>query len=158
MVVLAVTATYPGFTPFVAATSRYYLPMRHALVVMCLTMSFGYLIPRISAQIKVPVEPSGVDIHTPIDLPVTVKGGYPVMPPRPVSTPDPKTPKDSVKGTVLIKCVVGTDGRVHEPRITQSLSPQNDASALEVVKRWKFLPTRGNGKPVAVRTTVLVVF
>jgi TonB family protein len=59
---------------------------------------------------------------------------------------------------VLIECIVDTNGRVQEARITQSLSRQNDATALQTVKQWKFLPTERDGKPVAVRTTIGVVF
>lgn len=132
--------------------------MRHTLTVLFLVVGIAVAALTIVAQVKLPVEPSGADIKSPIDPPITVEGGYPVMPPRAVRTPDPKTPKDSVTGTVLIKCIVGTDGRVHEPHVTQSVSPQNDASALEAIKHWKFLPTQKDGKPVAVRTTVGVVF
>ncbi len=108
--------------------------------------------------IRLFVEPLGANIKTSIQPPVTVEGGYPVLPPRPVSTPDPKMPEGGLKGTVLIECIVDTDGRVQEPRITQSLSPKNDSTALLTVKHWKFLPTERDGKPVAVRTTIGVVF
>jgi len=112
-----------------------------------------------AAQEKLPIPPVGLSgTGMSLPLPVTVDGGFRVPPPRVISAPDPKIPKDGIKGFVLIMCIVGTDGRVRDPRITQSLSPQNDASALESVKGWKFLSTKRNGKVVAVRTTVAVEF
>ena len=132
--------------------------MRPSLIALCLIAIVACSAVQIGAQTKLPAEPLGANIKAVIEPPVTVEGGYPVMPPRPVRTPDPKIPKDSVKGMVLIKCVVGIDGMVHDAHVTQSLSPQNDASALEAVKHWKFLPTKRDGKPVAVRTSLAVRF
>jgi len=133
--------------------------MQRGVIALWLSLVIVCHCREMAAQTKLPVEPSEMsDVKATIDPPFTVKGGHPVPPPRPVSTPDPQIPKDSVKGTVLIKCVVGTDGQVHDPSIMKSLSPQNDASALEAVKSWRFFPTKRDGKVVAVRTTLAVVF
>jgi TonB family protein len=130
---------------------------RHTfLVVTFLALSGGC---QLFAQTKLPVPPSGISDSLPtIEKPVTVEGGYEVPPPRSMTTPDPKIPNDGIKGTVLIKCIVGVDGKVHEPSVIKSLSLQNDRTAIEAVRNWRFFPTKFNGKTVAVRTTLAVVF
>lgn len=92
------------------------------------------------------------------EQPITIKKGDNVSPPRVVHTTNPKMLKNGIRGTVAIQGVVGTDGRLNDPSIKRSLSPQNDASALEAVKQWRFEPAKKDGKPVAVKTTVEVAF
>lgn len=130
---------------------------RHTLLMLTFLALCGGC--QLLAQTKLPVRPSGISDSFPtLEKPVTVEGGYEVPPPRSITTPDPKIPKDGIKGTVLIKCIVGTDGRVHEPSVIKSLSPQNDRSAIQAVRNWRFFPTKFNGKAVPVRTTLAVVF
>jgi len=90
------------------------------------------------------------------EQPITIQHG--VSPPRPILTPNPKMPKNGLKGVVSIRCVVGSDGRVRNAEVAKSLSPQNDASALEIIQKWRFEPGKRDGKPVAVKATVEVAF
>jgi TonB family protein len=92
------------------------------------------------------------------EQPITIKPGVNVRAPRLVYTRNPTMPENGLKGIVIIECVVGTDGRVHEPKLKRSLSPQNDASALEVIREWKFEPGRKDGKPVPVKLSIGVSF
>jgi len=132
-------------------------PIRYASYVLL----FGVLVlvpPMTRAQEKTVVAPYGSDIHVEIEPTVTTEGGYRVPPLRLLSSPDPVFPKAGITGTVVLRCVVGIDGRVHEPVVVQSLSPGNDSSALKAVRAWKFLPAERNGKKVAVKTTLVVIF
>jgi TonB family protein len=92
------------------------------------------------------------------EQPVTIQRGDHISPPRAILTPNPKMPKNGLKGVVPIRCVVGSDGRVRNAEVAKSLSPQNDASAMEVIQKWRFEPAKKDGKPVAVKATVEVAF
>ena len=90
--------------------------------------------------------------------PITIKKGDHVTAPRVVRTTNPRMPSNGIRGTVVIQGVVGTDGKLHAPTVKRSLSPQNDASALQTIKDWSFEPAKKDGKPVPVKTAVEVVF
>jgi periplasmic protein TonB len=89
-----------------------------------------------------------------------VGGG--VSAPRAVYSPDPEYSEEARKakyqGTVVLWCVVGPDGRVHEVRVQRSLGLGLDEKAIEAVKTWKFEPSRKDGAPVAVQINVEVNF
>jgi TonB family protein len=64
-----------------------------------------------------------------------------------------------IEGTVVLRAVIGTDGRL------LSLSPAGASSdpdltkaALAAVQQWIYEPTRLNGEPVEVATTIAVTF
>ena len=63
----------------------------------------------------------------------------------------------NVEGVVIVKAVLGADGRVREARILRSIRLL-DAAAIAAVEQWKFTPTLLNGQPVPVVMTVTVVF
>lgn len=63
-----------------------------------------------------------------------------------------------LEGTVGLTIVVGTDQRAHEIKITKSLDPGLDASAIESIKTWKFQPGTKNGKSVPVQAKIEVNF
>jgi TonB family protein len=75
---------------------------------------------------------------------------------EPQYTPEAKAAK--LEGTVGLTIVVGTDQRAHDIKITKSLDPGLDASAINSIKTWKFQPGTKNGKPVSVRAQVDVNF
>jgi len=62
-----------------------------------------------------------------------------------------------VQGTVTIEAIIGTDGRVKDARIVQSI-PLLDQSALAAVLQWQFRPTLLNGIAVPVIMSVTVNF
>lgn len=92
------------------------------------------------------------------EQPIIIKKGDKVSPPRVVSAPNPIMPSGGVYGTVVIQGVVGTDGKMHSPKVKRSLSPRNDASALEIIPQWRFEPAKKDGKPVAITLSVEVAF
>jgi len=54
-----------------------------------------------------------------------------------------------VEGTVVVQALVGTDGRVKEALVMQSI-PMLDDAAVESVRQWVFKPAESRGRPVAV--------
>ena len=66
--------------------------------------------------------------------------------------------KAKYQGTVVLACVVGTDGRPRALKVEHSLGMGLDEKALESVRNWKFSPAEKNGKPVAVAVNVEVQF
>jgi TonB family protein len=63
-----------------------------------------------------------------------------------------------IEGPVMMTIVVGTDQRAHDIKITKSLDPGLDASAINSIKAWKFQPGTKNGKPVSVQAKIEVNF
>jgi len=84
--------------------------------------------------------------------------GGDVKAPQRIDTPDPRPPKNFREGVVVISCVLGPNGRVHNPKVTTSLSSEADASALAAVERWKFKPATKDDLPVAVQISIMVSF
>jgi protein TonB len=89
-----------------------------------------------------------------------VGGG--VSAPRVIYQPDPEYSEEARKakyqGTVVLWCVVGPDGRVHDVRVQRSLGLGLDEKAIEAVKTWKFDPARKDGQAVSVQINVEVNF
>ncbi|SMB90875.1 TonB family protein [Hymenobacter roseosalivarius DSM 11622] len=65
----------------------------------------------------------------------------------------------SITGSVVTSFTVGVDGRVSNPAVTTSLSPECDAEALRVLAQmpaWQ--PATRKGQPVAVQVRLPVPF
>lgn len=70
-----------------------------------------------------------------------------------------KAPADGGKGTVMVRFVVGRNGRVQEVQVTKGVSPALNAEAERVVKsspKWK--PAVSDGSTVRISYTIPVVF
>jgi len=82
--------------------------------------------------------------------------------PRVIYDPEPEFTDEARRvkhqGNVLLACVIGADGRVHDARVQRALGMGLDEKAIEAVRKWKFEPSRYNGKPVAVKIMVEVNF
>ena len=65
-----------------------------------------------------------------------------------------------IQGTVLLECVVESDGRVGEVKVTRSLDAVLglDQEAITAAKQWRFKPGEKDGKPVAVRVHIEIAF
>ncbi|MBZ5622645.1 MAG: energy transducer TonB [Acidobacteriia bacterium] len=63
-----------------------------------------------------------------------------------------------LQGSVTIRVVTGTDGRLHRPQILQSLGHGLDGRALGVLPMWRFEPARQTTGPVATEGTMEVSF
>lgn len=70
----------------------------------------------------------------------------------------PKSKEAYVEGVVKISTVVDTDGSPTAYRVTSGLNAEEDRTAVEALKKWKFKPGTKNGQPAKVRVTVEVEF
>ncbi|WP_375768847.1 energy transducer TonB [Archangium gephyra] len=67
---------------------------------------------------------------------------------------------DGIEGLVLVRIIIGTDGRV-EPEHTRVIRsvPELDAAAISAVSQWRFSPALGRqGRPVRVIVEIPVQF
>jgi len=90
------------------------------------------------------------------------KIGPGIVPPKVLEKSEPQYTEEAraakLEGAVKLTIVVGTDQRAHDIKITKSLDPGLDASAINSIKTWKFQPGTKNGKPVPVHANVQVNF
>lgn len=70
----------------------------------------------------------------------------------------PKSKEAFVEGTVKISTVVTTDGLPTNYRVVSGLNTEEDRTAVEAVKQWRFQPGTKGGQPVNVRVTVEIDF
>ncbi len=70
----------------------------------------------------------------------------------------PSSKEAFVEGTVKISTVVTREGVATDLHVTSGLNAEEDKTAVEAVKQWKFDPGTKDGQPVNVRVTVEVTF
>jgi TonB family protein len=75
---------------------------------------------------------------------------------RPSHTPE--TMRAKIEGTVVLSCVVETDGTIGDVVVKTPLDPVLDEQAVLAAKQWRFTPGMKDGKPVRVRTTLEMRF
>jgi protein TonB len=65
-----------------------------------------------------------------------------------------------IQGSVIVACIVQTDGSVADARVARSLDPVFglDGEAINAARQWQFLPATRLGKPVPIRVTIEVTF
>jgi tol-pal system protein YbgF len=85
-----------------------------------------------------------------VTMPVLVKEA------KPQYTAEAKRAK--IQGTVILECVVLTDGRVGHCGVTRSLDPGLDQEAIKSAQRWTFKPGIKDGRPVQTRITIELTF
>ena len=72
-----------------------------------------------------------------------------VKAPRAIYSPEPRIARNSVGPTVvMIRVVVGTDGKPHDLRTTSASNRDLDGVALEAVRQWRFKPATCEGESV----------
>ncbi|MGH9413446.1 MAG: TonB family protein [Terriglobales bacterium] len=88
--------------------------------------------------------------------------GGDVSEPIPIYEPDPEysdaARRAKFQGTVIVAVIIGTDGRVHDPRVIRRLGLGLDQKALEAVTLWRFRPAMKSGRPVRVLADIEVNF
>lgn len=63
-----------------------------------------------------------------------------------------------VSGAVLLRLIVGTDGRAHRVQVVRPLGSGLDENALQVLPLWRFQPGYQGEQPVAVLTHIQMSF
>lgn len=88
--------------------------------------------------------------------------GGDVKPPKLVHYVEPSFSPNSkeayVEGTVKISTIVTVDGVPTELHVVSGLNSEEDRTALDALKQWKFEPGTKQGQAVNVRVTVEVSF
>jgi len=89
-----------------------------------------------------------------------VGGG--VRAPKPIYSPEPEfsdeARKNKWQGNVLLRVIVGSDGKTREVAVLHSLGMGLDEKAMEAVRTWRFEPGTKDGLPVPVEINVEVNF
>jgi hypothetical protein len=62
------------------------------------------------------------------------------------------------EGEIELEAVVGTDGRLHEPRVRTGVSPSHERTVLSVLPLWRFEPARRGEEPIAARILLRPIF
>ncbi len=83
-------------------------------------------------------------------------------PARQLFGPNPEYSKEALsaklQGKVVLRLVVGTDGRPHDIRVERSLGLGLDEKAIAAVRQWTFEPALKNGQPVEALVNVEIAF
>lgn len=62
-----------------------------------------------------------------------------------------------ITGTVVLHAIIGKDGQVQQIEVTKGPCILDEA-AIRAVRKWRYFPTKLNGEPVEVDTTISVTF
>jgi periplasmic protein TonB len=85
-----------------------------------------------------------------------------VSQPIPIFTPEAEfsdeARRQKYQGVCMISVIIDAQGNPQSPRVIQRLGMGLDEKALEAVMKCRFKPARKDGKPVAVRISVMVNF
>jgi TonB family protein len=66
--------------------------------------------------------------------------------------------KNKLTGTVLLRVIIGVDGKTHSINVMRSLGMGLDEKAMEAARLWRFEPGQKDGKPVPVEVNMEVNF
>ena len=94
----------------------------------------------------------------------TAGPGTGIVPPRVIVSPQPRyTPeamRARVQGTVIMRCVVNTNGLCEDVTVTQSLDAEHglDEQAVNAAFQWRFAPGTRDGQPVRVAIVIQMSF
>jgi TonB family protein len=100
----------------------------------------------------------------PATTPAPVRAGNGVTTPQVIKQVNAEYTSDArrakIQGTVLVECVIQTDGTVGSAKIIRSLDPTFglDQEALKAARQWRFTPATRNGEAVPVLVTIEVTF
>ena len=65
---------------------------------------------------------------------------------------------ERIEGTVMIECVVTSEGNVSQLNVVRTLDPRLDAAATAALEEWRFKPGTKDGVAVAVRVQIEMTF
>jgi len=96
--------------------------------------------------------------------PGVVRAGNGVTIPRLIKQVRPQYTAEAmrarIQGSVMVECVVNTDGTVSNARVIRSLDATFglDQEAIKAAKQWLFAPGTRNGEPVPVMVSIELTF
>jgi len=109
--------------------------------------------------------PSGPTFHQPglLDKMASTKPSVPTStPPVPIGRAKPDYPfelrRDGITGEAIVEFIVNKEGKVSSAHVVRTTHPGFVAPAVEAVLNWKFKPGTKNGRKVATRMQVPIVF
>lgn len=95
-------------------------------------------------------------VDQPVPIPKDAMKGYVLQKVTPVYPASAK--QAHISGTVEIQAIIGRDGWVHDMQVLTAPSASLAASAIGAVSQWRYKPYLLNGVPVAVETTIHVIY
>jgi len=99
-----------------------------------------------------------VSIASNIDLGLVLKNKEVARKAGIISKPEPiyteLARKNGVKGTVTLKAIFDTSGKVFVPEVVEGLKDGLTEEAIEAAKNIRFLPAEKDGKPVTVQVQI----
>lgn len=91
-----------------------------------------------------------------VSVPSGVMAGKRIGGPMPVYPQDAKQAR--AQGTVVLKALIGRDGKIHDLKVISAPYPSLVESAMGAVSQWEYKPYLLNGDPVEVDTQINVVY
>ena len=74
-----------------------------------------------------------------------------------INMPQPK-PGNVGEADVVVRGLIGTEGRVHDAVVQSSERPDLDPAALQLIQQWTFTPALCNGRPNQVQASFTLHF
>ena len=98
---------------------------------------------------------SGGDVYRPG---AGIQDPIPIYQPKPAYTPEAMQAR--IQGVAVVECVVMADGSVSNPRLVRSLDARFglDSQAVSTARKWRFIPARRHGQPVAMLIVIELTF
>jgi TonB family protein len=88
--------------------------------------------------------------------------GQNVTAPKPIFSPDPEysdfAREHRIQGVSVLRLILGPDGKPSNIEVQRPTGAGLDEKAVQAVKRWRFVPAKRDGIPVAVTINVEVNF
>ena len=113
-------------------------------------------------------EVSPIETDPTISAPAPVCGGEPEILTGDVTLPvivrkvEPQYPPEAavkrIRGKVICKAVIGTDGHVRDVTVISTTDPIFNASARRAISRRRYIPAQRHGQPVAIYFTMRIDF
>ncbi len=132
--------------------------------------------PGVTQRLRVALEPAsvtqfvvvtgkaapGTPAKTPDSVPRRIRVGGLVQTTKQLEAPKPQYPESArakgVQGIVLLQAVISKEGAPLSLKVLSSPDPDLSSAAMDAVRQWRYEPTRLNGEPIEVVTTIAVRF
>jgi TonB family protein len=122
------------------------------------TLDLGWVSEEVIVRGHRPAEAAAAPTHAPHRIRV---GGL-VQAARLIKMAKPVYPrnleKQGIEGTVILRAVIGTGGKILSLEPSNGADPAFVKSAMDAVGQWRYQPTLLNGVPVEVATSITISF